>query len=239
MAVYEYKTRIRYNDVNEDNRLSNKGLLNILSEAAGAHSDEVGYSSNTMESTNCAWMLLYWKLKIYERPNWNAKLIIKTWPRAFSKVSSWRDFEVYNETGTKIAIASTEWVLVDAKKGSISRITEKMVDEYGIVEKQAFDEEISGKLKEPEDMQKIYEYTAKRRDIDVNHHVNNVVYLELAYDALPEDISVDFNNLEIFYKKQTKLGENVAIFYGKEENAHIVSVKSSDGKTLHAVLKFF
>ena len=36
MAVYEYKTRIRYNDVNEDNRLSNKGLLNILSEAAGA-----------------------------------------------------------------------------------------------------------------------------------------------------------------------------------------------------------
>ena len=60
MAVYEYKTRIRYNDVNEDNRLSNKGLLNILSEAAGAHSDEVGYSSNTMESTNCAWMLLYW-----------------------------------------------------------------------------------------------------------------------------------------------------------------------------------
>ena len=88
MAVYEYKTRIRYNDVNEDNRLSNKGLLNILSEAAGAHSDEVGYSSNTMESTNCAWMLLYWKLKIYERPNWNAKLIIKTWPRAFSKVSS-------------------------------------------------------------------------------------------------------------------------------------------------------
>ena len=158
MAVYEYKTRIRYNDVNEDNRLSNKGLLNILSEAAGAHSDEVGYSSNTMESTNCAWMLLYWKLKIYERPNWNAKLIIKTWPRAFSKVSSWRDFEVYNETGTKIAIASTEWVLVDAKKGSISRITEKMVDEYGIVEKQAFDEEISGKLKEPEDMQKIYQY---------------------------------------------------------------------------------
>lgn len=239
MAIYEYRTRIRYNDVNEENRLSNKGLLNILSEAAGAHSDEVGYSSNTMEETNCAWMLLYWKLKIYNRPIWNTKLVIKTWPRAFSKISSWRDFEVYDEKGEKIAIATTEWVLIDAKKRSIKRITEEMVNQYGLVEKKVFDEEISGKLKEPEEMNKIYEYTSKRRDIDVNHHVNNVVYLELAYDAIPKDINVDFNNLEIFYKKQVKLGEELGIFYGKDENAHYVSIKSIDGKVLHAVLKFF
>ncbi len=239
MSVYEYKTRVRYNDVNEDNRLSNKGLLNILSEAAGAHSDEVGYSSNTMEKTNYAWMLLYWKLRIYERPTWNTTLIIKTWPRAFSKVSSWRDFEVYDKEGNKIAIASTEWVLIDAKKKSISRITEKMIDEYGIVEKEVFEEGFSGKLKEPEKMEKIYDYTARRRDIDVNHHVNNVVYLELAYDALSQDTSVDSNNLEIFYKKQIKLGETVSVFHGETEDAQIVSIRSQDGNTLHAILKFF
>ncbi|MCI9365568.1 MAG: hypothetical protein HFJ54_02925 [Clostridia bacterium] len=34
MAVYEYKTKIRYNDINEWNELSDRGLLNILSEAA-------------------------------------------------------------------------------------------------------------------------------------------------------------------------------------------------------------
>ena len=38
MSVYEFKTRIRYTDVSEGNRLSNKGILNILSEAASKHS---------------------------------------------------------------------------------------------------------------------------------------------------------------------------------------------------------
>lgn len=41
MGVFEYKTNIRYQDINEKNELSDKGILNILSEAAGAHSEKV------------------------------------------------------------------------------------------------------------------------------------------------------------------------------------------------------
>jgi len=41
MGVFEYKTHIRYTDINENNELSDKGILNILSEAAGVHSEKV------------------------------------------------------------------------------------------------------------------------------------------------------------------------------------------------------
>lgn len=41
MNAYEYKTRIRYEDINEKNELSDKGILNILSEAAGVDSEAV------------------------------------------------------------------------------------------------------------------------------------------------------------------------------------------------------
>ncbi len=34
MGQFVYKTSVRYTDVNEDNELSDKGILNILSEAA-------------------------------------------------------------------------------------------------------------------------------------------------------------------------------------------------------------
>lgn len=238
MAVYEYKTRIRFNEINENNELSDKGLLTILSEAAGVHSEEVGYGLNTVDETNCTWMILYWKVKIYKRPKWYTELTIKTWGREFTKISSWRDFEVYDNTGEKIAVASTEWVLIDAQKGKIGKITEKMINDYGKVEKQVFNETLTGKIQEPENMQKVYEYTAERRDIDTNHHVNNIVYLELAYNAFPENISIDFSDIEIYYKKQIKQGEPVSIFYGKEKNSHFVSIKSLDQKTIHAILKF-
>lgn len=37
MGLFIYKTRIRYQDISEENKLADKGILSILSEAAGAH----------------------------------------------------------------------------------------------------------------------------------------------------------------------------------------------------------
>ncbi|MCI8396801.1 MAG: hypothetical protein HFJ52_03910 [Clostridia bacterium] len=41
MNTYTYTTHIRCQDINKYNTLSNKGILNILSEAAGAHAEAV------------------------------------------------------------------------------------------------------------------------------------------------------------------------------------------------------
>ncbi len=87
-------------------------------------------------------------------------------------------------------------------------------------------------------MQKTYEYITTRRDIDTNHHVNNVIYLDFAYNALPKEISINFDKLEIYYKKQIKIGETIHCLYKQEGNSHIIAIKSQDEKTLHAILKF-
>jgi len=184
-------------------------------------------------------MLLYWKVKFFKRPCWNSEITVKTWARKFLKVSSFRDFEVYDKEEKLIAIGTTEWVLIDTKKGSVGKITDKMAEEYDGNPKSVFEEEIVSKLKPTDNMEKICEYTAKRRDIDVNHHVNNVNYLEIAYEAFPEGTNIKFDNLEIYYKKQIKLGETVSLFYSKENEVHTVCIKSKDEKTIHAVLKFF
>ena len=153
-------------------------------------------------------MLLYWKIKVMKRPRWNTEVTVKTWAREFLKVSSWRDFEAYDSEGNLIVLGTTEWVLIDVKTASIAKIPDKLKEDYKIIEKAVFEEEVSGKLKPEENMEKVYEYTGARRDIDANHHVNNVVYLELAYDAFPDNVDFNFNNIEIHYKKQIKLRRN-------------------------------
>lgn len=104
MGRFTYKTHIRYQDINEDNQLSDKGILNILSEAAGVHSEVVGYSLNEIDKTGYSWMILNWKVKIMDRPHWDSEVKVETWARKFDKVSSWRDFEMYNSEGKLIAI---------------------------------------------------------------------------------------------------------------------------------------
>lgn len=129
--------------------------------------------------------------------------------------------------------------MIDSKKQSIARITDKMIEEYGLVLKSVFREDEIEKLKQIDNMEKIYEYTSTRRDIDANHHVNNMVYLEFAYDAFPKDLILNFSNIEIYYKKQVRLGDTISAFYSNDNGIHTVAIKSKDEKTLHAILKFF
>lgn len=242
MGIYEYKTRLTFADINENNQLTQKGLLRILGEAASVHSEFIGYGPNTMSKTHLSWMVLHWKLQIFNTPSWHSEILVKTWPRTFNKIFSCRDFEVYDKENNLVAIATSKWVLIDIEKHSIYRISPEMANAYGIFDKSVFDTEVNDKENEPENSTYVYDYTIKRRDIDTNHHVNNLYYLDFAYDTLPENIwDKQFNNLEIIYKKQIKLGDTIKCFYTYDEikNYHIVTIKSEDLQIVHSIVKIF
>jgi len=239
MGIYERDFTVRYCDVNENNVLSFTGLMNLLQEIAGMHSSEVGYGINNIPKTGLTWFLLYWKIKIYTNPKWNTKLHIKTWARKLDKACSFRDFEVYNENNNKMAIATSKWALLDVNKNSISRIPSNMNEQYGIVEKCVFDEPINTKIEIPTESTFVYEYTTQRRDIDTNHHVNNLYYLDYAFQALPDEIyyNTNFTDIEISYKKQLKINEKINCFYSNEDNTHIVTIKNYNSTCVHAIIK--
>lgn len=242
MGIYEYKTHIEYSDIDENNTLSQKGLLRILEEAAGLHSGVAGYGLNDIPKTHLSWMILNWKLQIFKKVIWNSKILVKTWIRSRNKLFSFRDFEVYDEDNNIIAIASSKWVLFDTEKLTISRMTPEIINSYGIVDKAVFNTEINDKEAEPENSTFVYDYQIQKRDIDTNHHVNNLYYLDFAINALPENIwNQPFANLEIIYKKQIKLNETIKCFYSYNEinKQHIVTIKSSDLKTIHSIIKIF
>ena len=80
-----------------------------------------------------------------------------------------------------------------------------------------FNSDYSFKLKEPETIDREIRYKVQRRDIDINKHVHNLYYLDFAYEALPEEIyeNCEFNNIEIMYKKQIKLNNEIKHYLNK------------------------
>lgn len=242
MGTYEYNTRIQFCDIDEKNRLSPKGLVRILGEAAGIHSEAVGYGLNHTPQTHLSWMILNWKIEFLLRPSWNSELIVKTWARAFDKISSIRDFNIYDGNNNLVARASSKWILVDSEKHTLSRITDEICEAFGKNDVAVFDTEVNDKLQEPQNSNFVYEYQIRNRDIDTNHHVNNLYYLDFAYDALPKELlDKDFNNIEIIYKKQIKLDDTIKCFYAYDENTnhHIVTIKSEDLSIVHSSIKFY
>ena len=92
---------------------------------------------------------------------------------------------------------------------------------------------------EPNEYQFETEYTVRRADIDVNNHMHNLNYIELANEALPEEVykGALFNDVRIAYKKEIKLGDTVKCKYAIQDDKHIVVVKSNDESVVHAIIE--
>lgn len=142
--------------------------------------------------------------------------------------------------GELCTIATSKWTLIHLEKG-LMRFTDELVEKYGTENKCTFDNYNFDKLKEPENSSLTFEYTVQRRDIDINNHMHNICYLDLAYEALPKDIyeNTSFDNIEIMYKTGALLGEKVKCFYSNIDREHIVTIKSEDETKLHAIVKLY
>lgn len=235
----EYKCHIGLRDIGFENKLKNKSLIGFLEDAGGIHSDIAGFGVNDIERTKLSWIILGWKVEIIKRPSYGEELTIKTWSRKTNKFYAFRDYEVYNEKNELIAKGTSKWVMLDIEKGAISTLSEEIVTPYKQENRQAFEEEPKYKVKEPENYINICEYKVNRSVIDVNKHVHNTSYIDIAYEALPEEIyhSEELNNIEIVYKKEIKYGETVKCLYSKVENEHIVVIKDEKEENIHAVIK--
>ena len=238
--IVEQVYRIKLSELGKENKITNKALLGDLEDIGGIHSNIAGYGIMDIPNNNLSWVLLDWKLEIKRRPQYTEKIKIKTWSKISIKFYSYRDFEVYDENGQVIAIATSKWVLLDIKKGKIVKIDDAILKQYQPEpNKSVYDINIFDKLKEPNDYISEVEYTVKRSDIDVNHHMHNLNYLELANEALPREIynNLEFNNVRISYKKEIKLGEIVKCKYAFENNKHIIVIKDKNDSVLHAIIE--
>ena len=228
-------------EIGINNKLTNYGILAFLEDIAGIHSDNVGYGVKDVAKNKKAWILMDWKLQVIKRAGFGEKLIVKTWAKTMSKPQfyTYRDFEVYNEQEELIAIATSKWVFLDIEKERISKIDLDVLKLYNPDDKCVFGVEEIEKINIPEVFESYIEYQVKRFDIDVNRHMHNLNYLNLAYEALPEDIynTQEFNDVRVTYKHQIKLGDNVKCYYSNLNEVHTVVIKSKDENIIHAIIE--
>lgn len=238
--IYKEKFKIGLKDIGKENYITDIAILEYLEDIAAYHSDAVGYGVNTTKDTHLNWILLDWKVQVIKRPKYGQILDIHTWSRYIIKCYAYRDFEVYNEEGELCIIASSKWLLIDNEKGKIAKVEQEMADKYqSEPDKSVFNEVEIEKLKSPKKFKNSIIYQTKRKDIDIIGHMHNLYYLNLAYEALPEEVYEQrpFDKIQIMYKKEIKLGDEVICKYSDEENEHIVVIESNKQNVLHAIIK--
>lgn len=238
MNLYERNFHVEICDIDTKNKLTNYGILRMMQEIAADHSDNLGISINHIDEKPYTWLLLNWKLKVFSRPAWNSELIVRTWPSSSDKLYSYRDFEIYTKNNELVAQGTSKWVLINLNTLNIEKTSQEILDIYKPSDTHIFEEPIS-KLKEPANSNFTKSYIITRNDLDINGHANNLSYLKIAINILPEDIyeNVDFKDIEIMYKKECKFNDEVTCIYSKEGDTYTIAIKSKDLSTLHCIIQ--
>ena len=238
--IFKENFKIQLKDIGKGNFVKNKGILEILENIATHHSDMVGYGPNDIETTGITWILLDWKLQVLKRPKYGQILSVNTWGRTINgeikKVYTYRDFEIYDEGNNLCAIATSKWAIVNINTGRLMKIDDEVIKKYKIEDKNVFKYNELDKIKAPETFSNEITYKVSRRDIDLNGHMHNLYYLDLAYEVLPEEIyeKRPFDNVRIQYKKEVKIGDILKCKYTFEDDKHIINICSED--KIHAII---
>lgn len=242
MAFFEHDFEIGLRDIENPNYLSNKAILAFFENIGSYHSDSINFGLNEIPRTNSSWVLLGWKVKVLKRPIYGDKLHIVTWARNTEKFSTYRDYEVYNQNNELVVIGTSKWVLVDTNTGKLRHIPDEIIKLYCPDTKTAFppEESMLTKLSDSNNYESLSMYIVNRSQIDLNNHMHNLYYLDMAYEALPAEVykNKTFNFFEIAYKKQIKLHDTVKCYYVFEENTHKVIIEGLDDKKIHAIIIF-
>ena len=236
-----YKIGLR--EVGIKNKLTNYGILAFLEDIATYHSGLVGYGVEDIEKNKGAFLILDWNLEVYNRLKFNDIVKVKTYALPIEKpcFHCYRNFEIYDVNDELIATATSKWLFYNFEQHRIVKLDEdmlKLFESEGNLQKA---EEKITKLQEPKTFEKMIEYQVQRSNIDVNMHMNNLVYLKLANEILPEEVyfADELNNLRITYKHQIRLGQTVKIYYTMEDSKHIVTIKNNEENKIHAIIEMW
>lgn len=233
--------RVGISDLTPKREFSNTALLRCLENIGNMHSEIAGYGVTDMDRTRISWVLLSWKVKVIKRPQIGDYLHIKTWSVGIDRFFACRDFEVTDQYGDMVCVASSMWSMINIDTGKIIKMTDEMNEKYTSEDRHVFDDEIKRlKIKEPESVLSQGEYIITRNLIDLNKHLHNIYYYDIAREALPEDVAFEkeIDEFEIHYKKGIKLGEKVKYYYtcNDENNKHIVTIKTESNEYAATVI---
>lgn len=232
--MYEKEYTVRFSEVAPNAHASLSAMVSYFQDTTMEHSNAAGQGVCELMEKGLAWLLASWHIKIIRYPKYNEKIYARTWATRFAGVYGYRDFEIVDTNGERIAAASSAWILYNANEQKMLRVSQKIADVYAPEGNFVFGEN-EARIRAPKQYTDVGEYTVRRRDLDTNRHVNNIHYIDFALDALDE--KEEIKELRISYKKAAVLGDKINIGLAVEDGADTCVLHDDDG-SVYAVLRF-
>lgn len=224
--MYSFDSRVRYSEVDENRELTVTAMINYLQDCSTFQSEDIHMGIDYLANRHQAWWLSTWQIIVERYPLLGEEIVISTWPHNFKGMYGYRNFTIQDRAGDYLVKADSVWFLFDTRAGRPIKVGEENVRGYGALQPRLAMEPAPRRIELPKEYEAAEAVTIMRHHIDTNHHVNNAKYVEIAREALPEDIKI--RELRIEYKKAAVLGDIMIPRVSRREDGYTVSLCSQE-----------
>lgn len=221
MNVYATQLRLRNKDVNLHRRLRTSVLFELMQEASIRHTEQLGMGREMTLDRGLLWMVTLQRAEIARMPEYDERITLESWPGDTMHLLFPRYYRVLDEGGNTLISASALWALVDQQ-------TRRMVfpDRYGVViEGITTGSEIA--LPAPPRRaqgEAASDFTVPFSYVDLNGHMNNTRYFDLAEDLIPAAAEGrSLCEIAIEYANEARLGDEIRVTLQADGDTFYVS----------------
>lgn len=235
--VYSAEFYVGFSDVNPDLGLSNASALRLFENVCCMQGEAVG---DGFKDTPGRWFVTAYHVIIFNRPKYNDIVTVSTWSREAKGVAASREFEIRDKSGKLLAAALSNWARMNTETGRLERMSPEAFARYeSEPQRHYFDDPWLQKMREGGETLYTRKYTVGRSLIDPNRHMNNVKYLDIAAESLPDNAygTGEADEFEITYRKAVPYGKTLVCEYSEDDTARFVTMRTDD--EVNAVVKLY
>ena len=182
MSVYKKEYTLLSSDVDAARRLRLSRLFTMLQEASIAHTTALGMGREKTLDKGLLWIIVQMTVRVERLPVYDEKVRLFSWPGKTMHLYFPRFYRLESESGQCLLEGSALWGLMDQTTRHII-----FPEEHGIrirAEKGREDPPLPRLPRFPQGGEKS-RFTVPYSYTDLNGHMNNTRYLDLAEDRMP------------------------------------------------------
>ena len=207
---YQQSFEVRFSEADRHSSLTPIALFNYLQEIAIGHGDAVGMDGETLAKMGYAWMMNRFHIQVDRYPRRRETVHVETWGSTLTGLFAIREWKVTDDSGQTTASATARWIIFDIRKHKIIKLPDILAGRYGEHEGRGIEDPFD-RMQPIESGKYEKRFHVRLSELDSNQHANSASYIDWCLEAVPEDALNEYlpYDIEITYKKESKLGEGL------------------------------
>lgn len=220
MSDYTSEFKIIADKVNPFQTLRPSALLRFFQDVSVKHVEQLGMPREYTLVKGLIWVIAKQHIEINRMPKYDETITVSTWPSKTMHILFPRSYEVRDSKGNVIIKASSIWALIDINTRKMVNPTDYGIEVKDMSEGRKFDMPFSNKI--PFELPNEGMIEAKYSFCDLNGHINNACYLDIAENMVPISFlkEHELKLIDIKYIHEIPLGSTLPIKYGYVDGSY-------------------